>query len=95
MFYNELKNNILKRCLFVDYTDQSLGGESFETLVNDALQICNLESQWKRYSKDSSGYDMCINNEKMSVKTVLNKCNTKNSPSLVSTSNSRISLDYT
>ena len=72
MFYNELKNNIIKRCLFVDYNDPSLGGESFETLIDDALQKCKLDSKWKKYSKNSSGYDMCINNEKMSVKTIIN-----------------------
>lgn len=73
MFYSKIKNEIIKRCLFVDFDDQSLGGESFETIVDRASNKCNLDSKWCKYSKNPSGYDQCIKNEEMSIKTVINR----------------------
>ena len=73
MFYSLLKTELIKRCLFVDFDDQSLGGESFETILDNVTSKCNLNSKWNKYSKKASGYDQCIKNEDMSIKTTLNK----------------------
>lgn len=75
MFYRLLKKEIIKRCLTVEFNDQSLGGESFESIINSVTNKCNLNSNWKRYSKDASGFDQCIKNEEMSIKTILNNKN--------------------
>ena len=77
MFYSNIQNEIAKRCLSVDFDDQSLGGESFETIVDKASNKCNLDSKWCKYSKNPSGYDQCIKNEEMSIKTILNRNNKK------------------
>ena len=45
MFYDTLKNNIIKRCLVVNFNDQSLGGESFETIVNESSKTCDFDSK--------------------------------------------------
>jgi hypothetical protein len=37
---------------FSEFTDQSLGGESFETITNNELEKCKMESNWHMYSKN-------------------------------------------
>ena len=71
LFYDELKNNIYKRCISIgDYDDAGIGGESFETIVNETSTKLNHNTDWKKFSKNAEGFDQIIKNEKMSIKTV-------------------------
>jgi len=71
IFYDELKNKIYKRCISIgDYDDAGIGGESFETIINETSNKLNHKTEWKKFSKNTEGFDQIIKDEKMSIKTV-------------------------
>jgi hypothetical protein len=74
--YNNVCKYILKRVFLVGYHGASLGGESAEEVIYEALMMSGLTKKqinWSRFSKKAAGYDLTIGNSRMSLKTCIQK----------------------
>ena len=80
--YDNVCKYILKRVFLVGYHGASLGGESAEEVIYEALIMSGLSKKqinWSRYSKKAAGYDLTIANCRISLKT----CIQRNSSTIV------------